>query len=702
MKIKIIFVFFYVEFSGFLNGQKVPKQVEFSPTYVLNLNQVDISQFTDLYHEAKSLNYFQNDLFSPGSISQSCELEIEKLFKGLTEKEQWSLKTIDSFAKPPSGLLKGNINWLGEYTECLDSKNISSNCYPKYCTLNKKASQFESQISLNLKYGFCAPMNCSSNDLAEIFNYIFLKLAKKNLSFVQDDIICQNETNVFDTPAWIFIVTISCLVGLVLLASLIHLIMIYKTNPFASNTTTLYLQINEDNVSTNLVDIENLVVNTHVDLRRPIMEQIIHSFSLISNFKKIFNFETDDNHLLSLNGIRVISLGWVILSHTFGFTVFYSDNPLDSLNFLKRFLFSIVSNGFFSVDSFFLISGVLTGYLFIKNTARPNFKLTYSFMLKYYLNRFLRLSPSLYVMLFFTIFMTKYIGYGPMYPNEGLSPTRCRTDLWKDLLYLSNFAKINETCFGINWYLSNDIQFHFMAPVILIPLALNKFFIGILLLILILIGNLVSIFLTLYNNPGTELGIYGTNSEYYFEWVYLKPWTRCGPFLIGIFIGFILYFHKRPSYDAKIKKIYNLINWNIAQNLIGLCIFALYQDFKIFPDSYYTQMQHIIYQTFSRLIWALSVGYFIYACETKNGGIISNILSWKLFIPLARLSYSAFLVHFTYLFYFLSTQNRLFNLQELKMVYYFIGNFIGSYVLGTLLCIFVEMPFNGLQTIFIK
>lgn len=233
------------------------------------------------------------------------------------------------------------------------------------------------------------------------------------------------------------------LIGTIFLATIWELFSSYCKNPYSQNPTTLYIQINEDSVSTNLLDTNNIV---NVALPpKPLGEQLVSALSLVTNFKKIFSLNNDDSQLSSLHGIRVITLGWVILGHSYAFIVFYSDNPLEAFNFIKRFSFTMISNGFFSVDSFFLMSGVLTGYLFIKVSSAPNFKFTFKFMAKYFLNRFLRLSPAYFFMLFFSIFLTKYLGSGPMYPNNGFELPICRTRFWKNLLYLSNFQDTNET-----------------------------------------------------------------------------------------------------------------------------------------------------------------------------------------------------------------------------------------------------------------
>ena len=83
-----------------------------------------------------------------------------------------------------------------------------------------------------------------------------------------------------------------------------------------------------------------------------------------------------------------------------------------------------------------------------------------------------------------------------------------------------------------------------------------------------------------------------------------------------------------------------------------------------------------IYQSIFRLIWAVCLGYIIYACTTSNGGmklkklkkktfltrlkvilklfikgIISKIFSWPIWKPLSRLTYSTYLIHVTVIYF---------------------------------------------------
>lgn len=47
------------------------------------------------------------------------------------------------------------------------------------------------------------------------------------------------------------------------------------------------------------------------------------SFSFLANSKKLFNTSTSAGELTAVNGLRVISMFWVILGHTYDFIIIF-------------------------------------------------------------------------------------------------------------------------------------------------------------------------------------------------------------------------------------------------------------------------------------------------------------------------------------------------------------------------------------------
>ena len=121
-----------------------------------------------------------------------------------------------------------------------------------------------------------------------------------------------------------------------------------------------------------------------------------------------------------------------------------------------------------------------------------------------------------------------------------------------------------------------------------------------------------------------------------------------------------------------------------------MLIFCLYPDAK--GDSPLSEETHFIYQASCKLAWSLCLSFMIYSCVTGNGGIINDFLSMKIWVPLSRLTYGAFLTHVIILVYFNSTQEHLVHLQDSVLIYYFIANLVFSFVASFLFSLFFEIP----------
>lgn len=254
-------------------------------------------------------------------------------------------------------------------------------------------------------------------------------------------------------------------------------------------------------------------------------------------------------------------------------------------------------------------------------------------------------------------------------------------------------------CFTISWYLANDMQFHLIAPLVLVPLALKKYKIGFLMISLLLLGNIVSIPVILYQNIGMEKAQFGLKFIDFFQQLYIVPWCRIAPYLFGMVTGYFIHLYKHNQTQFNLSKILNIILWSISLVIMALVVFGLYPDINGHTIS---RSGHIMYQTLSRIGWSVSLSYMIFACITFNGGFINRILSWSVWVPLSRLSYSTFLVHCMFIIYVYASRDRLIHLDDFQMVYLYISNVVLSYSLGFLVSIFFEIPLIGLEKFIFK
>lgn len=104
----------------------------------------------------------------------------------------------------------------------------------------------------------------------------------------------------------------------------------------------------------------------------------------------------------------------------------------------------------------------------------------------------------------------------------------------------------------------------------------------------------------------------------------------------------------------------------ISITLVAVEIFVIYNT--IFTRTPWKKANHVAYETTSRPVWAISVGYIIFSCVIGKGGFINDILSWSIWIPLSRLSFSAYLIHTSVVTLFNMTRKAPIYLDDFNLV----------------------------------
>ncbi|CAF3785753.1 unnamed protein product [Rotaria sordida] len=418
---------------------------------------------------------------SNSNATTQCEQDFLILVEAALSRDLWALKLFDSWGKPlPSGVLKGNMLWTGNYDECLDSLYqpanktfLSQPFVGQYCTLSPSDTISEGTVSSGLTLGICVPSSCDRQSIVRLARNLF-----KKDNITENNLLCSNDgaTLLSATPQSIFIA----------------------------------------------------------------------QFSAIRTLRRIFTMKKkdDDNSLAFIHGLRVLSLFWVIFGHSILFNLFYTNNVIDVLSWSHNIAFQLISNGVLSVDTFFVISGFLTAIIFVREITKE--KLSFRFLIRYYIHRYIRLTPTFLLVLLVSINLTAYFGRGPIYPSiQGFESEGCRQHgWWTAILYVGNLVHVDDMCLGVSWYLYNDMQFHWIAPLALIPFVIGRKSIGYFvttIYVLIGIGSIVGILLY-YPNMSLSLFADATNvnGPSFFNKIYIAPWCRISAYAIGLLTGFIL------------------------------------------------------------------------------------------------------------------------------------------------------------------
>lgn len=188
-------------------------------------------------------------------------------------------------------------------------------------------------------------------------------------------------------------------------------------------------------------------------------------------------------------------------------------------------------------------------------------------------------------------------------------------------------------------------------------------------------------------NPGLETGFEKDNgpSLDFFEKIYVTPWCRIGPFLIGMMTKLVL--EDSSCILSTLKKIFGT---TIAILLALICMFL-----PFYSDSL-PRWLLILYQSMSRSCWSISIAWLIILCSTRQIPRLNKFLSWPIWTILARMSYSAYLIHATIILTEVYNRYSVLHYQVGVIFSGFLGQIFITFLASLCVILLIESPCSTL------
>ncbi|RUS70552.1 hypothetical protein EGW08_021681, partial [Elysia chlorotica] len=608
-----------------------------------------------------------------------CRADLLTIVEGLATRKMWALQMVDSWGKPESSILRGNTAFLGNNAECrgvhYTNTTTFANVQGNMCRMSLYLEATRGLIAgvdeiTPIYLDVCLPRSCQTKDLNKAF-----------IQILQGPVVsatCTADLDIGDDPwAIVAVIILSIFLALMVAGTLTEFCV--GSNPYRrtnlinafipSHSSTDLSQGEESRVTPNggsgkphtytnkgfemretatkpgKEDASHVGINyphnlSFVDAKwlngssspmpdgsgdkKPSddtahlskWQRMLLAFSVPRNCGKLLGVRSGPGTIGCLHGIRVLSMAWVILGHVIIFTVTSNNfkNRLDIYDLEQTLLFQTIINAPLSVDSFFFMSGLLTAYLFLKECGKKE-KVTARQGVLYYVHRYLRLTPPMMIWIMVVACLVKYVGEGRPgwvdYPSAQL----CRDGWWVNLLYIQNLWIEKLGCLGVTWFLANDMQFYMLAPLILIPWVYRQRTMGYIMAAMLITIHLASNAWLVYDY---NFDILRPGEGYSFK-LYFRPWTRVGPFVIGLIFGYILY---RTKCKMHMNKFLVFIGWVVAVGFMLTVTLVTYDENKDFntDPSGWPVGGKLVYEMLCRPGWALMLGWVVLACATGHGG----------------------------------------------------------------------------------
>ncbi|XP_025190645.1 nose resistant to fluoxetine protein 6-like [Melanaphis sacchari] len=574
------------------------------------------------------------------NVNENCTKDGQHFVNNLNNQTLWAVKMYTSSSKYPGSILSGDINELGYFDQCMRVSSKRHGIHGAYALANvrfystaenRPAEQLLDQFDIikadwerskrdalavrpeNLLWALCFPDSCTNEDIRlSIDRALTPALQARNISInvAVPPLMYTSKNTTMEYTNSVFIIYAIFTVGCALMT-----------------VGTLY----------------GLFADHSKFGKSTLASKCLHSFSIITNMRNLTE-DSKTKDFAVTNGLKTLGIFSVIIGHRVALNLgIPSFDPEYSEHIFTDFWWSFLKSPV-AVEIFFIISGFFT-YIVIEERLRNGKPLKFIFLIIY---RIIRIYPMYITVIVIFAFILPYMGDGPLwklivYPEAEF----CRKNWWTNLLFINNYVHSNEMCMVHAWYLACDIHF-FIVGIFLTYIVWRWNKAGV-----VIYGILfaISIYIpakSIYDNkqwgvmPYFHGNIKNLRTTEHFQTIYIKSHHRITTYLVGLAAAYIYLHIKQSKFKFSVgSRIIGLITCTLLHTACYIVTGYLY-----LPSLTYNPWNHIIYFTFQRIVYSLTISYLLVVSSLSNFGFVSSFIECKLFTVISRLSYVLYLTHF--------------------------------------------------------
>lgn len=120
---------------------------------------------------------------------------------------------------------------------------------------------------------------------------------------------------------------------------------------------------------------------------------------------------------------------------------------------------------------------------------------------------------------------------------------------------------------------------------------------------------------------------------------YTRPYTRAATYAMGGLLAFIFHKTRKPKLHTALV----VFLWIVA---IVAGYFAFQgKGFEVISGKRWSVGKRYAFEILFRPVWGLCICWVLWACHFGYGGIINSFLSIKYFVPISKLGYGIYMIH---------------------------------------------------------
>ncbi|XP_047991968.1 O-acyltransferase like protein-like isoform X2 [Leguminivora glycinivorella] len=407
-------------------------------------------------------------------------------------------------------------------------------------------------------------------------------------------------------------------------------------------------------------------------------DELRSCFSVYGNTDRLLTLASKPGALDCLDGVRTLSILWVITGHSllvhFGT---YLSNILDYAEWSENLRAAYLLAADFSVDSFFVLSGLLLVYTAARK-MKP-MQLIKNLHL-FYLHRLLRMFPLLAAAVLLQASLFHQVTDGVRWNRVAWETQKCRDHWWSALLHVQNIVNPRGICLSHSWYLSVDVQLHILSPLVLFWVLGRRrsAWAG---LAAAVLGSLT--FVIVYSFLKNFSGQQDTQYTVYF---YQNTLARSPAFIIGMLTGYVLHVTRNKKIVMPWWSV--CLGHALAIVLSGYCMYHVHPAWSQLAINFNTALV--------RPAWAVALCWLIVACVNGYAGPINWFLSLNLWKFVARISYAMYIFHYPMQFIMVGANIMPVYFHFETVFIYLASDVAYAVIVAIAMCVLVDAPFSTL------
>ncbi|XP_041769695.1 nose resistant to fluoxetine protein 6-like [Anopheles merus] len=428
------------------------------------------------------------------------------------------------------------------------------------------------------------------------------------------------------------------------------------------------------------------------------------SFSIQRNWYRLTSRSRDElnQKLRFFQAFRFLTLWLVIVGHV---SMLLSFTPTTDSEKLERMMHNvgsmILTNGVQYTQTFLAMSGTLLTIQFCSFVEKRKGKVSFLYVPFAILYRYVRLTPVYaFVILLHATWLLK-LQTGPLWRwGAETEQTFCRQNWWTNLLYINNYVHADEPCVQQGWYLGVEFQIFIIAMIVLTTIVkIPRAKVPILGLVLIAAYIIPALFIYYQKLEGTF--VVTLEAQRYLLWydklylhAYIPTHINFGNYIQGVLTGLVYCELQKRSINLAQSKAFSIV-WHLTFAIVFLSMLPSYMFYvNDFPTpSVWMAACFVV----SKNLYGIGAWIVILGCIYGVNGVVKRMLNYPFFEPLGRLTYGAYLVHFSVMrlmFFSVRTPVHYSDLLALSLVF---GATVMSYLMALVLCLLIELLTTALQ-----